>query len=506
MRLKQIGSAGNKTRRYHERPNETSNTEVKETMKVAITAKRVVILMMTMALAVALVACTGAVKQGPPGEKGDKGDQGDPGTTPAGTPDPGDTPTELGAIKKLMDPDPVIFDNDSMGKVSTESMAFMLDKYFHPSGLDFMIDGEVSKHVSAEIMGSELTVSVMENADYMTHMVKVKASNEIDSETVTFKVRRNQAPMAGKGMPLALGTAANSDATEGRDYIWVTSKAKTIKTMMASGRKTGTEMVSEPEAIFIAIGGSSADKDKAHFVDDAENKLSFTADLMPSKARMLMVTGGEEMIKLVGSKTTRTGAGSDEDDPSDDVDEPITLKLFATDDGELMQTDDSVEVFKVRIDAPPKVMGSIALQVMTLGDTLKEYRDVTGIAQLFSDDRADPTPGGTADAAETHLMYYAWSSDKTVAVVAGNPENKMDMAITFTNGVDSDTTNGTTSANDGYKIMAMSRGTATITVKAMEPKLIPDGATDPASSDENAAAAGAGGMQAAELTFEVEVN
>ena len=58
MRLKQIGSAGNKTRRYHERPNETSNTEVKETMKVAITAKRVVILMMTMALAVAMVACS----------------------------------------------------------------------------------------------------------------------------------------------------------------------------------------------------------------------------------------------------------------------------------------------------------------------------------------------------------------------------------------------------------------------------------------------------------------
>ena len=475
-------------------------------MKVSIAAKRIVILMMTMALAVALVACTGAVKQGPPGEKGDKGDQGDPGTTPAGTPDPGDTPTELGAIKKLMDPDPVIFDNDSMGKVSTESMAFMLDKYFHPSGLDFVIDGDVSKHVSAEIMGSELMVGVMENADYMTHMVKVKASNEIDSETVTFKVRRNQPPMAGKGPALVLGITDDNSPTD-RDYIWVTAKEKTIETKMASDRKaTGVGRISEPEAIYVAIGGSSGDKDNAHFVDDPENKLSFTADLMPSKARMLMVTGGEGMIKLVGSKTTRTGDNETPNDPSDDVDEPITLKLFATDDGELMQTDDSVEVFKVRIDAPPKVMGSIALQVMTLGDTLKEYRDVTGIAQLFSDDRADPTPGGSADDAETHLMYYAWSSDKTVAVVAGNPENKMDMAITFTDDVDSDTTNDTTSANDGYKIMAMSRGTATITVKAMEPKLIAAGSTAPAPSVANAAAAGAGGMQAAELTFEVEVN
>ena len=72
MRLKQIGSAGNKTRRYHERPNETSNMEVKETMKVAITAKRVVILMMTMALAVAMVACEAAA--GKPGERGPTGE------------------------------------------------------------------------------------------------------------------------------------------------------------------------------------------------------------------------------------------------------------------------------------------------------------------------------------------------------------------------------------------------------------------------------------------------
>ena len=467
--------------------------------KVSV-VKKIMLLLMTMALAVAMVACTGAVKQGPPGEKGEQGEAGPPGEAGPGA-EPGDTPTELGAIKKLMDPDPVRFNNDSMGKVSTEPMAFMLDKYFHPSGLDFVIDGDVSKHVSAEIMGSELMVGVMENADYMTHMVKVKASNEIDSETVTFKVRRNQPPMAGKGPALVLGATDDGSGTD-RDYIWVTAKEKTIETKMASDRKaTG---ISEPEAIYVAIGGSSGDKDNAHFVDDPENKLSFTADLMPSKARMLMVTGGEGMIKLVGSKTTRTGDNNTPNDPTDDVDEPITIKLFATDDGELMQTDDSVEVFKVRIDAPPKVMGSIALQVMTLGDTMKEYRNVTGIAQLFSDDRADPTPGGTNDDSDAQLMYYAWSSNATVAVVDGNPENKMDVLVSFTE--DSDADNTATSGDDGYKIMAMGRGPATITVKAMEPKLIAAGSTAPAPSVANAAAAGAGGMQAAELTFEVEVN
>ena len=68
----------NKTRCYRERSN--SNTEVKETMKVAITAKKAVILFMTMALAVALVACSGAV--GKTGETGEPGPAGPPGEPP----------------------------------------------------------------------------------------------------------------------------------------------------------------------------------------------------------------------------------------------------------------------------------------------------------------------------------------------------------------------------------------------------------------------------------------
>ena len=54
-------------------------------MKVAITAKRVVILMMTMALAVAMVACEAATgaqgEPGAPGDPGAAGDPGDPGTS-----------------------------------------------------------------------------------------------------------------------------------------------------------------------------------------------------------------------------------------------------------------------------------------------------------------------------------------------------------------------------------------------------------------------------------------
>ena len=69
MSRSKLESVGQKARRYRERSN--SNTEVKENMKVAITAKKVVILLMTMALAVAFVACQGAA--GVPGEPGTPG-------------------------------------------------------------------------------------------------------------------------------------------------------------------------------------------------------------------------------------------------------------------------------------------------------------------------------------------------------------------------------------------------------------------------------------------------
>ena len=76
MRSKQERVRGSTTRRYREGLYQTSEMEVDNKMKVAITAKRAVILFMTMALAVAMVACQGAV--GKTGETGPKGEPGDP--------------------------------------------------------------------------------------------------------------------------------------------------------------------------------------------------------------------------------------------------------------------------------------------------------------------------------------------------------------------------------------------------------------------------------------------
>ena len=63
MSRSKLEGAGYKARRYRKRSITTSNSEVKETMKVSITAKRAVILFMAMALAVVMVACERTVEK-----------------------------------------------------------------------------------------------------------------------------------------------------------------------------------------------------------------------------------------------------------------------------------------------------------------------------------------------------------------------------------------------------------------------------------------------------------
>ena len=242
MRLKQIGSAGNKTRRYHERPNETSNTEVKETMKVAITAKRVVILMMTMALAVALVACSGAA--GTPGPAGPPGEQG-PSGTPAETPDPtdptdpqpGDSPVKTITASRVLR-----FNNMANGDPDKMPQTVDVSTFFHPkTGLTYMVEvpAAAKKYFSANIPEdtSILTVEQMEaDSTYMNYMFTVKAMSPNETfDKSTIYVRRNQPPMIVK----MSGTDDPPDDPRGAIPIWVTGSEMDIKAMQVSARAAG---------------------------------------------------------------------------------------------------------------------------------------------------------------------------------------------------------------------------------------------------------------------------
>ena len=100
--------------------------------------KRITFLIMTMALAVAMVACQGAVgPAGGKGDKGDKGDQGDPGMdgtdgvdgTPGQTGDPGKDPlsamTGKGGPASTIECDP----GDPIRTLGVQFLAGQRDRY-----------------------------------------------------------------------------------------------------------------------------------------------------------------------------------------------------------------------------------------------------------------------------------------------------------------------------------------------------------------------------------------
>ena len=162
------------------------------------------------------------------------------------------------------------------------------------------------------------------------------------------------------------------------------------------------------------------------------------------------------------------------------------VKLTARDDGGLDLRDDPATVFDVMVDTAPEKKSSIGLKVLKLGVAGTEMRIFPeDLNNYFEDDRSD-------------LALYAWSSDPSVVTVSGNSENSMKTGEGATAVDDAGDVAGTQIA-----LVAKGRGTATITVKAVEA---------PASGSDTSGNFNVGARevdkygQSAEQTFMVEVN
>ena len=448
MRLKQIGSAGNKTRRYHERPNETSNTEVKETMKVAITAKRVVILMMTMALAGAMVACSGAA--GTPGPAGPQGPKGDSGT-PAETPEPGGMPTgEPGPVQVRNAIEDLVF-HDIDGEMDTKSRVVMAAEHFFPTGLMYSLDDLTEDQMKRIDVGDGideatgmLTVMLKDKAGYKNDKLTVHATDSTSKQSISFHVRRNQAPIALAGSKMA-GLLLDIDSAGGaiNPIIWVGTreereiKAKDVHAAAAGDRPTSGKDIS------LAINKPASDTMMAHFQDDIGNKLSLNFEGVSTK---LTVTGGTMKVTLLGKKTTRGG--------SPPADTTIRFALIASDGH--FDSADSAHVANVFVDAHPMIkegmsIGTRRLEIESTRDTAAADTTMATIEQIgnmyFMDDR---TPVAS-------LRVMAWSEDPEIVKVRANEKNEAGKDL------------GPASTYD-LVIDAMDRGETTVMVKVKEAK------------------------------------
>ena len=438
--------------------------------------KKIAFLVMTMALAVALVACSSG--PGSTGPAGPQGEQGPPGTTDPTDPQLGDSP-----VAAITTAHPLRFNDAADSAYDKASKMVDVSAFFHPAtGLEYMVEGLSS----AELLDVQVTedgmLTVMfkkADAGYSNHMFTVKATaDNKTSATSTIHVRRNRPPMV-------VMSGANSDMLRSPISVWVKSAEMEIKEMQVPAR-----LASDQDPLLIgtyiyttiaAIGAKN--KMDAFLSDDPGNKLTFEpAPMTFSDAEKLTVMGGEGKITLMGLKSTAVVVEN-----TAPTDKPIMVKLTARDDGGLDLRDDPATVFAVSVDTAPEKKSSIGLKVLNLGDPLTEIRTFPeDLYSYFEDDRSD-------------LTLYAWSSDPSVVTVSGNPENSMKTGdgATKVDDADDDADNGTQ-----IELVAKGRGPATITVKAVE--------APTAGGDSDLFKRGAREVdkygQSAEQTFMVEVN
>ena len=449
-----------------------------------------------MALAVAMVACSGAA--GTPGPAGPPGESGAPGT-PAEPGDPTTTPGGPVPVQVIKATATIVFNDDDKGKASTASEDVMLAEYFYPStGLEFMFDGDPPKMVNASIMDGVLTVGIKSDADHMTHMVKVKASNEIDSETITFNVRRNRRPM------IAMHAAdADSDAVaKTHIYIWVGSKAKELKIVDLA--KDATCIADEMDCIPISLmwghavlgnAGEFHEDQRAFFYDDAGNSLNLVPEALSTTNRGMLDVMGGDMVTLMGLGSTWKLA--DTSSPMATDEKSIVVDFTAQDDNGLSSL--NTPVLKVMVDTAPSRKGAIGTRVIKAsGDDAARQVKVSDVGAYFKDDRLG----------KNSLTYYAWSSDPDVVLVEGNEDNvskvhddsRVDILDSTGNPSQGD---AVTSDIHPITIIAVNPGEAMITVMVVEPDA-KDTGVDAIAPGDGVIAHGALG-QSVDHTFKVVV-
>ena len=432
--------------------------------------KKIAFLVMTMALAVAMVACSGAAgtsgPAGPPGEPGKDAPTLDPTdpTTSAGQPGPVQIVNGIGAL--------VFNDVEMDGKTEMDTMAktVMLADHFFPAGLTYTLEG----HSMAEMKrftavideeADTLTVQLKTGAPYKDDKITVKATDGDSSESIEVAVRRNQkptvvAPMYDTSDPLVLDPL-NKQAVP--VVVWIGTADEVVVTAKDVGdssynalKHIGVAIASSPGL----LGTVAPVKDmRAFFNDDAGDTLTLMHEtLSASDSRKLMVTDGNMKVTLLGMKTTKTASDASPDE--------IMIDFVAEDSGKLKSVA-SVPVLKVMIDAPPKKKAGVTpipLQVVYIG-TKKDVLQtaVTSAVSaavlrgMFDDDWH--TNDGT-NTANPYLVISAKSNNPDVVLVDNNLENKDNIGI----------------HDDGLVIVGLKEGSGSITVTAKESKDADDSA------------------------------
>ena len=429
-----------------------------------VNAKKIALFLMIVGLAVAMVACQGAVgKAGTDGTVGPQGPQGPPG-------DPGD-PGDLGtgAFRAWQTP-VLVFINDSKNAddmIAPGGMKTVDLSEYHRGGL-----GPFSYKVTEATADTEqliLKETLSDDGDMLTVKLTVTAAvpEEVDEQyepadfviTVTDAggsevplpviASRNRTPTRDDAStaPVAIKVGMSGESTTDKDDAIVDGYTTPTNTKVAC--KTFDNCTYTMDA------NDFNDDDYGPVADntlDTLSALSYSATSRDTGKASVSVDGGKLVVMGHAATRKRDAAGVCMPSAADD-DAPVYIGVTATDRGDLPS--DKVEQFlSVTVDEPP-------VSTRTLASTVSELPlGVNGVAVV---DRAIVNNLGLffddCETADTDLEFYAHSSDSDA------------VAITGLDGTTTRVIEGTSFAKidtSALTITANLRGTVTITVAVVD--------------------------------------
>jgi hypothetical protein len=382
---------------------------------------------MIVGLAVAMVACQGAVgKAGEKGEKGEKGDKGDPGTT--GTPGTPGTPginalVATGGTATI----PVNNDADNADSVGDTPADWDVSEYFTGGAgeLTYKDGGEVNADLTEdgdsyyEVTVSPAGIASLSVRDISETGAGIQPGDPDDTEAALFVrfvvtatdengieasktvvVQRNIAPAVVTGTQIEVtGGVGTQDAANPSEMETVTMVRPNLN-----------EFVVEVDI----VASDATDADAAHFTDADPDSVMITAESSDSSVASVAVDGHKVIV--TGHKGTDT-------DATTETPGPVTITVKATDARSMTSEG---KTFTVAVVAAPKAKSSIGAQTYNVGT---ETSLVNNIGEFF-----DPTVDDN--------LITAKSSDDTKLEIAstavsgsnlqGTPKNPGEVTITVT--------------------------------------------------------------------------
>ena len=422
---------------------------------------------MTMALAVAMVACQGAVGQtGDDGARGPKGDTGDTGPQgPQGDPgDSGVSPLDVyGEIKSILVNDgtpaagetlilwgsagtvdaadayfiggyepvkyvlvaPVVDENDATAENVTDSYAVEDDNGIGTSVFKVSISDGV---ISYEARDGEADVAETQYTRGTTFHVRATDNIKATEITPVISVLRNRAPRAGTGA-FAEVFVGTQDGFAFPDDVDTDSEKAEYRGDPCNNIMNHCVTITH-----------STDGSGTQFHDEDSGDLTY----MVVSDDPTMVSASIDGTKIQVTGLMKTG---DIDEPAVADRDPAEVKVSATDRGGLSTAASAVRTLMVNVDPAPEPVGQLnngEVLALETGTGNKNF-EIINVSSYFEDESRD---GVT-------LSFTVTVDGK------GDDTEKPDI-------VDFSPTTGLTATADALTITAVATGNATVVVKATE--------------------------------------